>query len=226
MIEIYTKEKDGSTKLAFKFLKHEMPESFPTHYSAVINEIKYPGAHFGGLFANQVMGVYFQPIEFSGTFKGTLKNGSKFVSVQERAKDLINLVGRVVIIKIPDDNGSMTDIGPGQFILKDFKPNFKMGIECEYSVTFIPHQHQSKVKDIKTEKITINVDLLVNANNSANKRRAGIQNTGPGTQTEKKKSDGWKTVSITTSAAGRIVFQKNIFTGATRSLTYYNKPGG
>lgn len=189
--------KDPKTnKVLFQFLKHEMPEAFPTHYSAVINEIKYPGSFFGGVFANQVMGVYFQPIEFSGTLKGTVIDGSKYLDVYKRVNQIINLMGKVMKVQIPDSNGALTDIGPGLFILRDFKPTYKMGVEADYSIVFIPHQHQSDINDVKVEKITINGDLLAQKlGGISTKRKATKQGKPSHGSSAGKPADDSRTIS-------------------------------
>lgn len=146
-------------KIVFKFLKHESPEEFPYHYKLTTNHIEYPD----GTQTNQEFGLHFQPIEFSGVFKGTHLVDNKVKSVYDRVEDLKSLLKSKLIVEIPGSDGAYKQVGPGVFLFADLDGMFKKSFTFLYKVTLLPHQEQEVLTGVKSEKITLNPDAFNSA---------------------------------------------------------------
>lgn len=146
--------KDPKTRdVLFEFLEKDKPEEFPYSYESTINEIKYPR----GLQTNQIMGTYFQPIEFSGKFKGVYNISGTVMTAFQRLQFLTNLMEKRIEIIIPgkDNEGR---VGPGEFIIKSVKGGIVGAYEANYTITLVPHQEQPKLDTIRVQKIDIKTD--------------------------------------------------------------------
>lgn len=180
MIKLYLQDKKT---LHFEFHKHEMPEEFSYKYETIINKIRYPSSYQGGAFANQVMGVYSLPLEFSGSFKGSGFDGS---SVNVRANKLKQSLGAIFCIKAPvSDNGVEQELGPGLWILEKLDLTYKMGQEIVYSIMFTPHQFQDQLAGTKVKKLSVDPNKMMGGLAGA----SGGKKKGPGSG---KRADGSK----------------------------------
>lgn len=169
MIKLYLQDKKT---LHFEFFKHEMPESFSYKYETVINKIRYPSSFQGGAFANQVMGVYSLPLEFSGSFKGAGLDGS---SVNVRANKLKHSLGNIFCIKAPTSNdGVEEELGPGLWILEKLDLTYKMGQEIEYSISFVPHQFQDQLAGTKVKKLSVDPNKMIGSLNNIGKTKGKV----------------------------------------------------
>lgn len=83
--------------LLFEWLNHEVPESIKLSYETMLSTNKFAGS----LQTNQIMGIYLEPITFSGEFFGEYisknnNNQLEYITAKERSDQLARLQGRII----------------------------------------------------------------------------------------------------------------------------------
>lgn len=131
--------------LLFEWLNHEVPESIKLSYETMLNTNKFAGS----LQTNQIMGVYLEPITFSGEFFGeyiSINNANKFeyITAKERSDQLSRLQGRIVKFWFEGIKQLV--------IIQKYEIDIKNYNHIEYTLTLQPHDIQLPINPIDVKQ--------------------------------------------------------------------------
>lgn len=131
--------------LLFEWLNHEVPESIKLSYETMLNTNKFAGS----LQTNQIMGVYLEPITFSGEFFGeyiSINNSNKFeyITAKERSDQLSRLQGRIVKFWFEGIKQLV--------IIQKYEIDIKNYNHIEYTLTLQPHDIQLPINPIDVKQ--------------------------------------------------------------------------
>ena len=121
-------------KQSFTFLTREYPEEIKFDKKATINHIEYAG----GFQTNQLIGVYNQPLDWSGLFYGTYNGEKGTILANHKANTLHGFVGKVVNIEINEHKK--------MYLVESVELKVKNPTNVEYSIKLVPHQTMEKIK--------------------------------------------------------------------------------
>lgn len=174
---------DPRAKIEFQFYPKELPENISINRRTKLNKIEYNG----GMVTNQIIGVYYEPIEWEGCFFGTYSQDGKVILAKDRAEQLKNLMGKPIrcVFAVPSDN---TDDIPGygkQIAKEDTEASKTVGhkgiyimealditihnyADVDYKITLVPHMRQEKIKpkEISVQAIKVIPENITNASDN------------------------------------------------------------
>ncbi len=193
----FTKITDPSNKkgpqeaIEFQFYPKELPENISINRRTKLNKIEYNG----GMISNQIIGVYYEPIEWEGCFFGTYTDDSisaKPITAKERADKLAQLLGMPIrcVFAVPSGNEKeIPGIGDvsnndgknsepskvvghkGIYIMESLDITIHNYADVDYKIVLVPHMRQEKIKpkEISVQAIKIIPENISNASNNIKK---------------------------------------------------------
>lgn len=131
--------------LLFEWLNHEVPESIKLSYETHLNTNRFAGS----LQTNQIIGIYLEPITFSGEFFGEYisKNSNKtleYITAKERSDQLARLQGRIIKFWFE---------GIKQLVvIQKYEIDIKNYNHVEYTITLQPHDIQLPISPVEVKQ--------------------------------------------------------------------------
>lgn len=131
--------------LLFEWLNHEVPESIKLSYETSLNTNRFAGS----LQTNQIVGIYLEPITFSGEFFGEYisKNNNKsleYITAKERSDQLARLQGRIIKFWFEGIKQLV--------IIQKYEIDIKNYNHVEYTITLQPHDIQLPISPIEVKQ--------------------------------------------------------------------------
>jgi len=131
--------------LLFEWLNHEVPESIKLSYETSLNTNRFAGS----LQTNQIVGIYLEPITFSGEFFGEYisKNNNKsleYITAKERSDQLARLQGRIIKFWFEGIKQLV--------IIQKYEIDIKNYNHIEYTITLQPHDIQLPISPIEVKQ--------------------------------------------------------------------------
>jgi len=135
----------GDESLLFEWLNHEVPESIKLSYETSLNTNRFAGS----LQTNQIVGIYLEPITFSGEFFGEYisKNNNKsleYITAKERSDQLARLQGRIIKFWFEGIKQLV--------IIQKYEIDIKNYNHIEYTITLQPHDIQLPISPIEVKQ--------------------------------------------------------------------------
>jgi hypothetical protein len=240
----FTKITDPSNKkgpqeaIEFQFYPKELPENISINRRTKINKIEYNG----GMISNQIIGVYYEPIEWEGCFFGTYMDNSissKSITAKERADKLAQFLGMPIrcVFAVPSGNEKeIPGIGDvsnndgknsepskvvghrGVYIMESLDITIHNYADVDYKIVLVPHMRQEKIKpkEVSVQAIKIIPENISKASDSI--KKAGKEVKGNGAKGTAKKSTRASKIAkiLSESAEYNLILQK-------RSLPDFDK---
>lgn len=136
-------KEQNDESLLFEFLDHELSETMDFKYESELATAKFVGS----LQTNQLIGIYLEPISWSGEMYATyVSQEGKYISAKERYDMLARLQGRIVKFWYE---------GIKQLIIiKSIECKLQTYYNVKYSITIQPHDIQIAIKPTEVQSIT------------------------------------------------------------------------
>lgn len=177
---------DPRAKIEFQFYPKELPENISINRRTKLNKIEYNG----GMVTNQIIGVYYEPIEWEGCFFGTYNSGdeeNRTILAKERADQLQKLLGKPIrcVFAVPakpedyvpgiSELSAKEQIEPsktvghkGIYIMEALDITIHNYADVDYKITLVPHMRQEKIKpkEISVQAIKVIPENITNASDN------------------------------------------------------------
>jgi hypothetical protein len=218
-------------KIEFQFYPKELPENISINRRTKLNKIEYNG----GMVSNQIIGVYYEPIEWEGCFFGTYRTNpatQKTITAKERADELAKLLGMPIrcVFAVPSGNekeipgighvfyhdgkgleASQSLIGhKGIYIMESLDITVHNYADVDYKIVLVPHMRQQKIKpkEISVQAIKIIPENISKASDSI--KKAGKEVKGNGAKGTGKRSARASKIAkiLSESAEYNLIMQK------------------